>query len=350
MDRQLLAREAELARRVYGYSFEIRQCHDDSIILRWLGLSYGGIVFGDARLSHVSGFYSNRQIPAAVFTPSTDPMAMWAWHAWLTKLNPFSAERLAESRNRFVRLLDTLKQQSRPNAYVFGTGPSLALAEFRDFSDGYRIACNTVCKDREFFRHLSPDILVAGDALYHFSSTAHAQSFIRDVESRLSERPFYFCYPSLFDSYVRRRLQRFEDYLIPIPIGDRFDLTADMCNEFYLPATGNVLGLLLLPLACQLSKKVKLLGFDGRRPTDQNFWSNADKTSYSSLIDEMKMEFPAFFEHFVPATNPGKYAASVHGDALREALAHAESKGWSFRMLSPSVSPALATLPTESQI
>lgn len=347
MDQKLLAREAALAAEVYGYKFDVTQSCSDSLGLRLLGVKYAGVVFCDERLNNVAGFHANRGIPTTCFTPSTDPMAMWAWHHWLSRLNPFTSERLAEARNRLAGVLGRLRQQERQKVYIFGTGPSLSLAEAHDFSDGYRVACNTVCRDREFFARLSPDILVAGDALYHFSSTAHAQSFMADLESRLGEKPFYFCYPSLFDAYVRRRLQRFEDFLIPIPIGDRFDLTADMCTEFYLPATGNVLGLLLLPLACQLSKQVKMLGFDGRRPTDKNFWRNADKTSRADLIDEMKKEFPAFFHHYVPASDPGKYASSVHGDALSEALAHAESKGWSFRMLSPSVSPALARLQTE---
>ncbi len=318
------------------------------MFLRLLGFRYGGVVFCDERLSYIRGFHANRGIPMGCFAPSTEPKAAWAWHHWLTELSPFSAERLSESRSRFVKMLELLKQEGRPNVYIFGTGPSLSLAEFRDFSDGYRIGCNTICKDRELFSHLSPDIVVAGDALYHFSSTAHAQAFMADVESRLSEKPFYFCYPNLFDSFVRRRLQCYQDYLIPIPIGDRFDLTVDMCSEFYLPATGNVLGLLLLPLACQLSKQVKLLGFDGRRPTDEGFWSYANKTSCVALIEEMKVEFPAFFQHFIPASNPEKYAASVHGDALSAALTRAQSKGWSFRMLSPSASPALARLPTDS--
>ena len=115
-----------------------------------------------------------------------------------------------------------------------------------------------------------------------------------------------------------------------------------MTSDFALPNTGNVLGLLLLPIACQLSKDIYLLGFDGRRASDKHFWTNSGRHSYPELIDEMRVEYPAFYDHFVPTENPLSYVTSVHGDALDSAMTKAEERGWSFCLLSPSTSPALA--------
>jgi hypothetical protein len=226
--------------------------------------------------------------------------------------------------------------------YIFGIGPSLEKATLIDFTDGYRIVCNTICKDRDLFLKLRPHILVAGDAQYNFSDTRHAQAFLADVELRMEELSFAFCYPALFDAFVRKRLAKFKERLVPIPIGRQLDLTVDMMRNFALPNTGNVLGLLLLPIACQLARDVWMLGFDGRKPTDKLFWANSPKQSYSELVEEMSLEYPAFYDHFAPRDKPTSYVESVHGDALDEAMTSAEKNGWSFTLLSPSTSPALA--------
>jgi len=246
---------------------------------------------------------------------------------------------------RFANALSQLFALGLKRCYIFGTGPSLAKAKMFDFSDGYKVVCNTVCKDREFFSSVKPDILVAGDALYHFSDTTHARTFLRDLESRMDESKFLFCYPAYFDPFVRRRFPKFEDRLVPIPVGKTFDLTANITTKFRLPATGNVLGLLLLPIACQLSRDVRLLGFDGRRPNDENFWANSSEHSYPELIREMVSEYPTFYGHYVPKTNPSYYVNSVHGDRLDQAMSKAEHEGWQFTLLSPSTSPALAKRP-----
>ncbi len=232
--------------------------------------------------------------------PLRDAAAMWSWHNMIEAISPTPPSRRDESRERFTRLVRDLARLGLRKSYVFGTGPSLAKAETLDFSDGYRIVCNTICKDRGLFARLKPHILVAGDAQYHFSDTRHAQAFLHDVEERMEEVDFVFCYPASFDAFVRRRFAKVEERLIPIPVGSRFDLTTDMTRQFSLPRTGNVLGLLLLPIACQLSKDVWLLGFDGRRPSDKYFWANSAKHSYPALIEEMSLEYPAFYSHFVP--------------------------------------------------
>jgi len=339
--RRVVQRAAQIFSGAGGVTFEVLSRPLTNTDLRALYLRFGGLLVTGG-YSKVWNLFPTRLLPAFGADPLTDPMAMWSWHSIIAAISPMTQTRLAESKERFTRLMRELAKLGLGRSYVFGTGPSLAKAAMRDFSDGYRIVCNTICKDRGLFVKLKPHILVAGDAQYHFSDTRHAQAFLRDVEERMEEVEFAFCYPAHFDAFVRRRFAKVEERLIPIPGGSRFDLAADMTREFALPSTGNVLGLLLLPIACQLSKDVWLLGFDGRRPSDKHFWANSSKHSYPALIEEMVLEYPAFYSHFAPKDNPSSYATSVHGDALDKALAHAEAAGWSFTLTSPSTSPALA--------
>ena len=338
---KILHRAANTFSGTDGIKFHVLSRQLSTIALRALYLRYGGLlVTGGYR--DTATLLPTRLLPVAAVDPLLDPMAMWGWHNVIEALSPFTPARLKESKTTFAVLIRGLVSVGLSRCYIFGTGPSLEKAAEMDFTDGFRIICNTICKDRDLFRKLQPHILVAGDALYHFSDTKHAQAFLTDVERRMGEFNFAFCYPAVFDAFVKNRMARFKDRLIPIPIGRELDLTVDMTQMFALPNTGNVLGLLLLPIACQLAKEIWMLGFDGRKPTDKLFWTNSTKHSYPELVEEMSLEYPAFYHHFVPSDKPRTYVESVHGDALDQAMTIAEQNGWSFTLLSPSTSPALA--------
>lgn len=223
-------------------------------------------------------------------------------------------------------------------AYIFGTGPSLAHAHGRNWDDGVRIVCNTIVRDSCLFKHINPHFIVAGDALYHFSETAFAKEFRKDLKARLQDSDCYFVYPSNFDSVVQRELGILKDRLIGIPCGGVQSAAVDLLSDFRLPSLGNVLGLLLLPLATTFSQRVELCGFDGRSPADNEnpFWANSSQHSYPELMHTLKDSYPFFFEHFVPGNNSQSYVSSVHGDVLDELMASAEDIGFVFKMLHPS--------------
>ena len=247
----------------------------------------------------------------------------------------------AEARRRFRSYVEILRKQQLKKAYIFGTGPSLAEAIDQDWSDGYRIVCNTIVRDPELWRHINPHFIVAGDALYHFSYTQFARAFRADLALRLAESQTFFVYPAIFHEIVIRELAEFSDRLIPIPTGVDTKISVDLTQEFSLPRMGNVLPRLLLPLACSMSKDVFLWGFDGRAPNDRLFWSNSAKHNYPELMPELQEAFPAFFSYYVPDENPQKYVASVHGETLENELQAAEEAGWSFTMLHESWTPTL---------
>lgn len=243
----------------------------------------------------------------------------------------------------FVEHVKKLRSIGPRPAYIFGTGPSLRLAGERSFADGITVVCNTIVRDPQLWSHLAPDILTAGDAIYHFGHTPHARAFRRDALERLRESggSTLFVYPAMFDVVVRHEFKDVEQLLVPIPWGDHTDLAVDLTQTFALPRLDNVLNNALLPLGCTLSKDVRLWGFDGRGPNDDGFWANSSLHAYPELMQSIRDAHPAFFDNSVPAGNETKYVKQVHGDLLDQRLAEAERRGFRFRMLHNSWTPTL---------
>ncbi len=235
------------------------------------------------------------------------------------------------------------KLPDRDKAYVLGTGPSLEKAINLNWNDGYKIVCNTIVKDVELWNYLQPDFILAGDAIYHFGNNDFAIAFIEDLKLRLRETNTFFVYPFIYHSYLSFELKEFEDRLIPIPISYKDLSSISLLDDFSLPAnTGNVLNLLLLPLATTLSKNVYLYGFNGRAPGDKLFWSYSDKHSYVDKIDKIIEKHPKFFEQNVPKNNESNYVKKVHGDKLDQILTNLESLGWCFIMMHETWTETLA--------
>lgn len=271
----------------------------------------------------------------------TNPQEGWKWIEAAVYAENHQPD-LKGAKQRFYKRFDELQQKGFERSYVFGTGPSLARAAERDWSDGYRVVCNTIVRDQDLWRHIDPHLIAAGDGIYHFGFTPFAKAFRADLRQRLEESDVLFLYPEQFDLIVRREMGHLADKLVPIRIGEQTTVHHISQNNFTLPALGNVLNLLLLPIGCALAKKVGLWGFDGRAPADKLFWSNSAKQSYTELLPTLQAAHPAFFDHNVPKEDPEKYLRMVHGDVLENCLANAESAGWQFEMLHHSWTPTLA--------
>lgn len=265
------------------------------------------------------------------------------WH-WIDAGNYAAAyvPDVTGARDRFFDYVRSSGLSRFDRCYVFGTGPSLGRAAERNWSDGIRVVCNTIVRDSVLWRHIDPHLLVAGDAIYHFGFTEFALAFRRDLRARLETSEVLFMYPAQFDRVVRDDLGHLAHRLVPIPEGQHVIVHEDFRTNFTTPALGNVLNRLLLPLACNLSKRVCLWGFDGRAPSDQLFWANAPLQSYTELIPTLQRAHPAFFDNFVPKLDPEAYVRSMHGDVLEHCLASAEAQGWAFEMQHPTWTPTLA--------
>lgn len=271
----------------------------------------------------------------------TNPVDGWSW----IDAGDYAAQHVpdvAAARDCLFDFVETKQLGGFERCYIFGTGPSLSLAANRGWADGIRVVCNTIVRDPVLWRHIDPHFLMAGDAIYHFGFTEFALAFRRDLRTRLEESDVLFVYPAQFDRVVRNELGHLAHRLVPIPEGRHVTVHEDFKIQFATPALGNVLNRLLLPLACNLSKRVALWGFDGRAPSDQLFWANAPQQSYTELLPSLQKAHPAFFDKFVPKADPEAYVRSVHGDVLEHCLSSAEAQGWAFEMLHPTWTPTLA--------
>jgi hypothetical protein len=268
----------------------------------------------------------------------------WNWHKALNKISFSDSElsdELFQSKKRFLSYFKNLTKKEK--AYILGTGPSLANAIDLNWDDGYKIVCNTIVKDEKLWNHIDPDYIVAGDAIYHFGDNGFAISFIKDLKSRLLESKTMFIYPVLYHSFVSKQLPDLKDRLIPIPSEFINYNLKGLFDNFVLPSNnGNVLNILLLPLATSISKSVFLFGFDGRAPSDKLFWSNSKNHSYSDKLQEIIDKHPKFFEVHVPQGKESDYVQKVHGEHLDNILIQFENQGWNFTMMHKTWTETLA--------
>jgi hypothetical protein len=271
----------------------------------------------------------------------TNPMDAWQFHDVLEIFRRKNKTDLKNNRSILINKLQHMHNLNQ-NCYIFGTGSSLERAYLQNFERGFKIVCNTIVKDKNLMEYLKPDIIVAGDALYHFSDSLFARAFRKDLCARLEEnQELIFVYPELFTSFVEKELNKFSNRIFGIPQGLEESITYDIKRKFELPAFGNVLNLLLLPLACSVSKRIYLWGFDGRSPDDVDFWKNSTKHFYQDLIELQKVEHRAFYDKFIPKGNEQDYVLQVHGDKLEEVLSMAEECDFKFYMMHSSYTTAL---------
>lgn len=272
----------------------------------------------------------------------TNPQDGWNWIDAASRVAGHTVD-FGAAKDRYEASRQDLSARGANAVYVFGTGPSLEKASGRTWNDGVRIVCNTIVRDHALWHHIDPDLIVAGDGIYHFGFTDFATEFRADLVRRLEESGrTLFLYPAQFDIIVRRSLPAWlHARLIPVPVGKGTDIHQTL-RRFELPGLGNVLNLLLLPVACDLGRRVQLWGFDGRAPTDQLFWANSVKQSYAELLPTLQAAHPAFFDHHVPKEDPEKYLRSVHGDVLENCFQQAEREGWHFDMLHHSWTQSLS--------
>jgi hypothetical protein len=263
------------------------------------------------------------------------PHEGWNWHTLADYLF-FDKKVIKKSKDRFIKSITNNLGENKDKCYIFGTGKSLEKAVSHDWSDGYRVVCNTIVRDEELWSHINPHYIVAGDAIYHFGHSEFSRAFRKDLLKRLTESNAKFIYPASFHALVFREMNSIQEQLIPVPNGTSKEFYHGLIPDFKLPSLGNVLPLLLLPVACTLSKNTSMLGFDGRAPDDKLFWSNSIKHSYPELMGNLQNAHPKFFEHYLKDQRPENYTKNVHGDELDSLLTQAELIGWKFILMSKS--------------
>lgn len=230
-----------------------------------------------------------------------------------------------------------LKYSHLSKCYVFGTGPSLQDAYNFDFSDGLRIVCNSIVKNRTLLEHIKPHIIVAGDPLFHFGCSEYAEKFRTDLTEAINKYDCEFFYPffysTLFESHYPELTAR--SYPIPQKLMDKFNL--DLSNGFVVKGTDNILTLLMLPLAATLANEIYILGTDGRNPDENYFWKHNPQSQYNDdLMNGVKACHPGFFDHVVYEDY-----YEQHCDNLEQLLAEGEALDKKVYSMTNTFIPAL---------
>jgi len=210
----------------------------------------------------------------------------------LVRSNELTKQRNIAHR-KFVAYIESLPVFSK--AYVFGTGPSIETAFGYDFSDGYRIVCNTIIKNKELMEHIKPHFMIAGDAIYHFGISKYACRFRRDLENFLNSYKCLFLIPESYYNNFIFHYENIKKFTLPIPY-TALQINLSMKKRFEIKSVHNILNQLLLPLASSLCDNIFLLGFDGRKSTDKYFWKSTDSVNYEDLKGYHQKAHPGFFK------------------------------------------------------
>lgn len=268
------------------------------------------------------------------------PFSSWHWHLASNLLYKDNVDDIHTYHTRFNNLC---RQLSSSTVTVFGTGPTLRQYRKFEFQNGLKIFCNSMVKDKYIFAKFKPSLIVAADSIYHFGYNQYAFQFRKDLKQRLAESPnLFFIFPFTFNNFVKREFSKYSDRLIGIPVNDKSQFNINFKKQFYLPKLGNVLSLMLLPIACNFSRDIYLFGFDGKKPGDKLFWSHSSKHDYPELLKEIVDKEPAFIKHHFPTSKSDKYIRENLDKSFEKMLQRIEKKGFKITMMHPSYTKALA--------
>ena len=222
-----------------------------------------------------------------------NPWDGWTW-AQIPLLSQIDINKQREiAQQSFSEFLDSLPVYDK--SYIFGTGPSLDSAIDYDFSDGYRVVCNTIVKNKALMEHINPHFIVASDAIHHFDNNKHAYQFRLDLEKYLKKEDVYFLTSERMFPILNYHHPEIGKKTIPLR-HDIPGINLNLREQLSYTILHNILNSILLPVGSSLADKIYCLGFDGRAPNDELFWINSDANSYSDLKPAIMASHPGFYE------------------------------------------------------
>jgi len=243
-------------------------------------------------------------------------------------------ELLNECKTKFAGI-DT--SSFKRKGYIFGTGPSLSLANNYDFSDGTSIACNSMVKNDQLLDKLNPPIIVISDPIFHAGCSSYAGEFREYLEHAMHKYNSYLIVPMRdYRLYMSNLDSKLRDKIIGVPFVSESKPNLNLYNKFVVTSTGNVLTLFLLPLAATFFEEINILGCDGR-PLNENdyFWKHDPSSQLVNKMEEIQVAHPGFFN-----INYDDYYYE-HCNTLEKWLDEIERTGKFVSNLTPSYIPAL---------
>lgn len=277
------------------------------------------------------------------------------------------------SSKNYQLLLNNLKNYKK--AFIFGTGPSLEKKALDfDYSEGFRLVCNTIVNNKTLMDHIDPHVLVFGDAQHHLGPSIYAETFRQAAINAAKSSQCYLLtknyavplllahYPELKDKIIGieapsvwdlspREIIRMvitKPWEIPwfdkIPgHNERFNFPT--LDKFYIRTAGSVLPSYMIPLASSLCNEIYILGADGRdpngrKPDETYIWSYSSSCQFEDLKETTFKTHPSYFRD-----RPYTEVFDIYSEIFEELLKYGESLGRKYFSLAPSYIPSLAKRP-----
>lgn len=200
-----------------------------------------------------------------------------------------------QSQQNFKKLFEQYKASGK--AYIFGTGPSIEIANKHVFDDGVRIICNTIIANDQLLDRIKPNVLTFVDPVFHFGVSLYCDKFAQDIIKVVKKYGIYIVTNEVGYALMRTHYPELQDNLIGVPparFGKPTTLTPESFTARDYPYS--VVTRLMLPLAAGLSKNIVMTGFDGRDPNDDYFWKHNSATQYNDNMKDVWNTHKAFFD------------------------------------------------------
>ena len=243
----------------------------------------------------------------------------------VSKLNELSC-------NNFKKLLKLKKEKS----YVFLTGPSINEAYKYDYSNGLKIVCNSIIKDRDLMNHIKPDLLVFADPVFHFGPSKYAYKFREMMVEAVTDFDMLIAVPESYMPLLVSHFPQLNERIIGVKLlnSAQFMFPSEDCIA--VKGTANILTLLMLPFASALSNCIILLGSDGRQKNENYFWKHNEKVQFNDLMETVFNTHPSFFRDRVYTDY-----YETHCNLMEDFMDYGESCGLKYFSLTDSYIPAL---------
>lgn len=247
-----------------------------------------------------------------------------------------------ESKEKFLVLSQFVNSFKYQKAYIFGTGPSLELSLDKSiyFTDGLTIACNSMLKNDPLMEKLDPKIIIASDPIFHAGCSSYAGEFRKLLIKSLDRYNAYFI-TSMRDYklYLSNLPSKYKHRIIGIPYTIMEIANFDLHKKFVLKVHSNVLTFLLIPVATSFTKHIYLVGNDGRKLEQNNyFWQHDPNSQLNDKMKEIKITHPSFFN-----IDYNDYYIS-HCETLEKMIHQGQKQGYQFYNLTPSYIPVLKSI------
>lgn len=239
----------------------------------------------------------------------------------------------SQSHQSFLRLARNFTQN---HAAVFGTGPSLSNAWKHDFAQVDTIAANSMVKNIGLLDHLKPKLIVCADPIFHAGASTYAEEFRHHLHFALKRYDCSLMVPER-DRHIYQDYFAGEGFdIFSAPLVHRTNPNYDLCGDFSVTSTGNILTLFLLQVAFSLAHEVDIYGCDGRPQTENSyFWGHDKSAQLNEHMTDIQRAHPGFFK-----ISYDEYY-NEHCATLEHFLSFAEQNGRIVRSKTFSYIPAL---------